>query len=66
MRDRHPGIKRVVKPVEVVNRLTRDQLLDNRLTEIEASLKEHDEKILEIRKVMLEIKKELTCISNTE
>jgi hypothetical protein len=63
MRERHPGLVQRKQPVEVINKPTRDQMIDQRIAEVEAKLNEHDERMLELRSILLDVRKELTQIN---
>lgn len=66
MRQKHPGMMQNKEPVEVVNRLTREQMLDLRITEIEAAVENNTNLINDIRNLVLEIKKELIKINKSK
>lgn len=63
MRERHPGIVQKKQPVEVINKLTKEQMTEQRIAELEAKINEHDERMLELRSILLDVRKELTQIN---
>jgi hypothetical protein len=51
------------RKVEVVNKLTQDQIREAKISDIEEMIAKHDEQMIEIRQEMIKLRKDIAEIS---